>query len=84
MAFQGAIVEVWCESDATVNLDVQVDDGTPADVLGTDLVCTSAGASSTTIAGDGLIETDETLDIAITSVSGAPTWVSLQVIVEYQ
>jgi hypothetical protein len=40
------ITEVWCETDTgTVNLDLQIDDDTPADVMGTDLVCASTAVS---------------------------------------
>jgi len=84
MAYDASIVAIWCESDQTVNLDVQVDDGTPADVVGTDIVCTSTPAATTVFGGDTIVSSGETLDIAITSVSGAPTWLSLQVVVEYQ
>jgi hypothetical protein len=83
-SWTAAAVEIWCESDQTVNLDVQVDDGTPADIIGTDITCAPGGVSQTVLGGDTLIETDETLDIVITSVAGAPTWVALQVKVEYQ
>jgi len=83
-SWTAAVVEVWCESDQTVNLDVQVDDGTPADIIGSDIACAPGGVSQTVLGGDTLIETDETLDIVITSVASAPAWVALQVRVEYQ
>ena len=71
------IVEISCESDQTVNLDLQVDDGTPADVNGTDIVCNSTGVDDTSFAGDSTISDNETIDLAITSVAGTPTWVSI-------
>ena len=73
------ITEISCESDQTVNLDLQVDDGTPADVNGSDLACTSSGVDDISFAGDSTISDNETLDLAITSVSGSPTWVHIQV-----
>lgn len=73
------IIEISCESDQTVNLDLQVDDGTPADVNGTDLVCNSTGVDDISFAGDSTISDNETVDLAITSVSGTPTWVKIQV-----
>jgi hypothetical protein len=73
------ITEISCESDQTVNLDLQVDDGTPADVNGTDLVCNSTGVDDTSFAGDSTISDNETVDLAITSVSGTPTWLSITV-----
>jgi len=73
------IVEISCESDQTVNLDLQVDDGTPADVNGTDIACTSSGVDDTSFAGDSTISDNESVDLAITSVSGDPTWVRVSV-----
>ena len=71
------ITEIWCESDQTVNMDLQVDDGTPADVNGSDLACTSSEAEDTSLSGDTTVAAGEELDLAITSVSGTPTWVSI-------
>ena len=68
---------MWCESDQTVNMDLQLDDGTPADVNGTDLVCDSTPADVTSLGGDTGAAAGERLDLAITSVSGTPTWVSI-------
>lgn len=71
------ITGMWCESDQTVNMDLQLDDGTPADVNGTDLVCDTTPADDTTLGGDTGAGAGERLDLAITSVSGTPTWVSV-------
>ena len=73
------IVEISCESDQTVNLDLQVDDGTPADINGSDLACVTAGVDDTSFAGDSTVSNNESIDLAITSVSGTPTWVTIQV-----
>ena len=75
--FTKTISKIWCESDQTVNLDLQVDDGTPADVNGTDLVCDSTPAEDESLSGDTSMADGDRLDIAITSVSGSPTWVSV-------
>lgn len=68
------IRKVWCETDTgTVTMDIQIDDGTPADVMGVDLVCDSNGEEDTTIdTAAGLMSTTDTLDFAITSVASAP------------
>lgn len=77
------ITYVWAESDQTVNLDLQVDDGTPADVIGTDIVADSTPGTACsagcdqTISGDATLAVGDRLDLAITSVSGTPTWVSV-------
>jgi hypothetical protein len=73
------ITSISCESDQTVNLDLQVDDGTPADVNGSDLVCNSTGVDDISFAGDSTISDNESVDLAITSVSGTPTWLKVQV-----
>ncbi len=67
------ITEVWCETDTgTVNLDLQIDDGTPADVMGVDLVCASTAVSDSTGLTGGMAA-DDRLDWVITSVATNPT-----------
>jgi hypothetical protein len=67
------ITEVWCETDTgTVNFDFQIDDGTPADVMGTDLVCDASGETDNTSL-TGSMAAGNTLDFAITSVASSPT-----------
>lgn len=67
---------ISCESDQTVNFDLQIDDGTPAGVNGSDIACTTF-ASDALLSGDVTMLAAERLDLAITSVSGTPTWVSI-------
>lgn len=71
------LTEIWAESDQTVNFDLQVDDGTPADVNGTDISPAAGEAEDTSLSGDTTVAAGEELDLAITSVSGTPTWVSI-------
>ena len=71
------ILEIWGESDQTVNFDLQVDDGTPADVNGTDISPAAGEAEDTSLSGDTTLAAGEELDLAVTSVSGSPTWVSI-------
>lgn len=81
--FSATITKIWCESDQTVNADLQVDDGTPADVDGTDLVCDATPAEDESIGGDPTLADGDRLDLAITSVSGSPTWLSICWTVQY-
>lgn len=75
------ITEVWCETDTgTVNMDLQIDDGTPADVMGTDLVCASTAVSDSSGLTGSMADGDR-LDLAITSVASSPT--RLTVCAEY-
>jgi len=67
---------ISCESDQTVTFDLQVDDGTPTGVNGSDITCTTF-ATDSTLAGDTELAAGERLDLAITSVAGTPTWVSI-------
>lgn len=71
------ITEIWAESDQTVNFDLQIDDGSPADVNGTDLAPAAGEAEDTSLSGDTTLAAGEELDLVITSVSGTPTWVSI-------
>lgn len=67
------ITEVFCETDTgTVDFDFQIDDGTPADVMGTDLVCDASGETDNTSI-TGSMAVGDRLDFAITSVATTPT-----------
>jgi hypothetical protein len=67
------ITEVWCETDTgTVNLDIQIDDGSPADIMGSDLVCASTAVSDSSSL-TGSMAAGDRLDFAITSVASSPT-----------
>lgn len=70
------ITSISCESDQTVNFDLQVDDGSPTGVNGSDIACTTF-ATDSSLAGDTTMASGDRLDLAITSVSGTPTWVSI-------
>ena len=71
------LTEIWGESDQTVSFDLQIDDGTPADVSGTDIAPAAGEAEDTSLSGDTTLAASEELDLIITSVSGTPTWVSI-------
>ena len=70
------ITKIHCESDQTVNFDLQVDDGTATGVNGSDIACTTF-ATDSSLAGDTTMAAGDRLDLALTSVSGTPTWVSI-------
>ncbi len=75
------LTEVFCETDTgTVTMDLQIDDGTPADVMGADLVCDATGESDSAGLTGGMADGDR-LDFLITSVATNPT--RLTVCVEY-
>lgn len=71
------ITELWGESDQTVAFDLQIDDGSPADVNGTDITPAAGEAEDTSLSGDTTLAAGEELDLAITSVTNSPTWVSI-------
>lgn len=68
---------IWCESDQTVNVDFQIDDGTAAAVNGSNIACTSTPTQDDTMAGDTDFDDTDELDLVIASVSGTPTWLSI-------
>lgn len=71
------LTKVWCETDTgTVNMDLQIDDGTPADVMGTDLVCASTSVEDSTGLTGAMADGDR-LDLVTTSVASAPGRVSI-------
>ena len=73
------ITSVFCETNkGTVNLDLQIDDGSVADVHGTDLACVSTDTVEvTSLNGDTELDSEEELDVAITSVANSPTKVTV-------
>ena len=71
------LTEIWAESDQTVTFNLQVDDGSPADVNGADLAPAAGQAEDTSLEGDATLAVDEELDLKITSVANTPTWVSI-------
>jgi hypothetical protein len=71
------ITEIWCESDQTIDFDLQIDDGTPADVNGTDIQCAAGEAEDTSLGGDTTLAAGEELDLVVTSTANTPTWVTI-------
>lgn len=71
------ITGLKCDSDQTIDWDLQIDDGTPADVNGTDIQCVAGEAEDTTLSGDTTLAVGEELDLAVTSVANTPTYVSI-------
>lgn len=70
------ITKIHYESDQTVVFDLSNDDGTPTGVNGSDITCTTF-ATDSTLAGDTAMAAGDRMDLAITSVSGTPTWFSV-------
>lgn len=71
------ISSLWCESDQTATVMLQVDDGTPADVDSVDLTCDSTPPEDTSLDGDATMAAGDRLDLDAVSVASTPTWVSI-------
>ena len=66
------ITEVWCETDAgTPSVNLQRDDGTPADVLSSNLTCTTGGATGTIAGAEDNVAATERIDFVMVSASTA-------------
>jgi len=52
-----------------LDMDLQIDDGSPADVNGTDITCNAAGVLDCTLGGDVDFDQTDYLDIVVTSTS---------------
>ena len=65
-------VEIYCEATGgtSVGFDFNVDDGSPAGINGSDIVCTTSGVTDSTFAGDTTLADGDRLDIDIGTVSG--------------
>ena len=69
------LTSLWCESDQTVTAMVQVDDGSVADVDGTDMTCDATPPEDTSLNGDATMASGDRLDLDVASVASSPTWV---------
>lgn len=79
--FAVTVTEIWCETDAgTVGLDLDIDDGTPAGINGSDISCASTGTSDTSFAGSASLADGDRIDINLGTVTTA---VRLSVCFEY-
>jgi len=68
------LTRIWAESDQTVTFNLQVDDDSPANVMGASLAPAAGEAEDLTLSGDTVVGTSEELDLVIDSVASAPTW----------
>jgi len=74
------IDRITCRTDAgTVTLDVTINDGTPADINGTDIVCDSDGQTASSPAGDTGFDDGEYLGLVVTSTATSPARLLLNV-----
>jgi hypothetical protein len=66
------INSVTCFSDAgTPTINLQRDDGTPANVLTSNLTCSTSGATSTSISGpEGVLNLNDKLDFVMVTAGG--------------
>lgn len=71
------VSKLWCESDQTATLMLQVDDGSAADMDSVDLVCISTPDTDTSLDGDATIAAGDRVDLDVASVASSPTWVSV-------
>lgn len=71
------VTKLWCESDQTATLMLQVDDGTAADMDTVDLVCISTPDTDTSLDGDATIAAGDRVDLDVASVASTPTWVTV-------
>lgn len=75
------ITEVWCESDAgdaVVNL--QRDDGSPANILSSNLTCSTGGATGTINTNEDNVADGQRIDFVMVT---AGTNVRVNVMIEY-
>jgi hypothetical protein len=75
------INSVTCFSDAgTPTMNIQRDDGTPANILSSDLTCSTAGATSTSFSGsENTLDLNHKLDFAMVTAGGSAKRVTVVV-----
>jgi hypothetical protein len=69
------ITEIYCEvTDGTsAGADLNIDDGSPAGVNGSDITCTTSGVTDATLAGDTTMAAGDRLDLDVGTVTGVVT-----------
>lgn len=65
------ITEVWCESDGgTPSINLQRDDGTPADILSANLSCSTSGATGSIAAAEQDVASGDKIDFVMVTAGG--------------
>lgn len=75
------VTEVWCESDAgTPIIQLQKDDGTPVNMLSSNLTCSTSGASTTTfVAGEDAVANTDRIDFNMVTAGGTAKRVTVAI-----
>ena len=74
------ITEVWCESDAgTPSVNLQRDDGTPANILSANLSCSTSGATGTIDGAEDNVANTERIDFVMVAAGGVAKRLTLVV-----
>ena len=75
------ISKVSCRSDAgTPTIQIQRDDGSPANILSSDLTCTSSGANTTTfVTGENNIDVSQAISFEVISSGGTAKRVAVTI-----
>jgi hypothetical protein len=73
------ITEVWCESDAgTPSVNLQKDDGSPANILSSNLSCSTSGATSTSFtSGEDALAAGDKIDFVMVTAGGTAKRVTI-------
>ncbi len=75
------VTKIWCQSDAgTPIVQLQRDDGTPADMCTANLTCTTTGATCTVAAAEDNLAADEEIDFLMVTAGGTAARVSIFVV----
>jgi hypothetical protein len=83
---QGITVsEVWCETDTgTSTINIQRDDGSPANILSSNLVCSTTGASASTFSGtENQVASTQRIDLVMVTAATSGTPHRVMVSIKY-
>jgi hypothetical protein len=74
------ITEVWCESDAgTPSINLQRDDGSPANILSSNLTCTTSGATGTIDTNEDNLAVGDKIDFVMVTAGGTAKRVTVAI-----
>jgi hypothetical protein len=76
------ITEVWCESDTPStwpSINLQRDDGTPANILSSNLTCANSGATGTVASAEQDVASGDKLDFIMVTAGGSAKRVTVNI-----
>jgi hypothetical protein len=74
------VTEIWCQSDAgTPSINLQRDDGSPANMLTSNLTCTTTGATGTIDTNEDNLAVGDKIGFVMVTAGGTAKEVNVEI-----